>query len=342
VLKFDAAARDAVFRSNAWVSRKMNERGSLSQVDKAELIKWWDALRVIQSRAHSLIDGIQLAQKSKHPDALWLCSLVGSRGLSELASALADEEPDARTLFFRARFEGSAAGYVDAMRKVARMGYAHAQALMAALETGDPEKRAWAELAAAQGSSRDGLLRLSYLLSKGIGGPMDKKRGFAALQQAVELWDREAMRMLWSDHRNPENPRYHSLCRAAALGWGWAINVVVNCVLPSVKKRVLEGQPLLELGAALKGRIDALNNRVLGTSVAKPMIGTALQCVALYDGWMQQVRAAIDLWTVVARRAGLVKDVRVLVAQGLWCERNAWMSPWTKLESADGPGCVMC
>jgi hypothetical protein len=317
---------------------EMNERGSLSHVDKAELIKWLDALRVIQSRAHSLIDGVELARKSTHPDAVWLCARVASRGLSELANALADEEPDARTLFFRARLVGSAAECVDAMRKVAEMGYAHAQAVMAVLETGESEKRAWSELAAAQGS-REGLLRLSYFLSKGVGGPMDKERGFAALQQAAELEEREAMHLLYRDFRHPKNLRYRSLCRAAALGCDWAVKEVVNFVLPSVKKRVLDGQPLLQLGAALKGGIDGANSRVLGASVAEPVIGTALQCVALYEGWMQQVRAAIDLWTVVARRAGLVKDVRLFVARGLWSERAAWMTPWTKLEKE---GCVLC
>jgi hypothetical protein len=324
---------------------KMNQRAS-SAGDKAELIKWWDAVDILRSRMHGLIEGVELARLSQHPDAVWLCSVAASRGTGRLREALEDEERDGRTLFFLSRFESGS----DMVKKAAELGYAPAEALMALLEKEAPSGLAWAEAAAAQ-NDRNGLARLGEFLTKGAWGRMEKERGRAALQLAAELGQREAMLALWKDEAYPTNLRYRWLCRAASCGSHWASLEVVSVALPAVERGELVGPPLLELGGMLAGRLDSSDTQILGLRDPGTSIRTALQCMALYHGWVREVRAAIRTWTGVARRAGVVKDVRVLVARRLWEERDAWMAAWSSLVKLSPSnrkpeqsvvGCVVC
>jgi hypothetical protein len=43
-----------------------------------------------------------------------------------------------------------------------------------------------------------------------------------------------------------------------------------------------------------------------------------------YDRWIAMARAAIACWLATARRLGVVKDIRLLIAQKLWDERAEW------------------
>jgi hypothetical protein len=46
-------------------------------VDKAELVKWWDALRLFTAPyvRHNVAEGVRLARECRHPEAHWLVSL---------------------------------------------------------------------------------------------------------------------------------------------------------------------------------------------------------------------------------------------------------------------------
>jgi hypothetical protein len=178
------------------------ECGLCVRGDKAELIKWWDAVDILRSRVHGLIEGVELARKSQHPDAVWICSVAASRGIGKLRESLADEKPDGRTLFFLSRFEVGS----DMLKEAAELGYAPAQALMALLEKEEPSGLAWAEKSVAQ-LDRNGLARLGEFLTKGVWGRVEKERGRAALLLAAELGQREAMLALWKEDAYPAGRR---------------------------------------------------------------------------------------------------------------------------------------
>jgi hypothetical protein len=89
---------------------------------------------------------------------------------------------------------------------------------------------------------------------------------------------------------------------------------------------------LLELGSALDGHINVARTRIMDQLMTPSLIVAAQQCFALYTECVQRARAAIHCWISIARRAGVIKDVRQMIARALWADRKAWAPAWIPLE----------
>ena len=284
---------------------------------RAEQIKWWNALDFLMGKPwlfHDTARGMRLARSCKHEDAKWLCSLFseeeGETGVP-MGEVLKQQGDDPRALYL---LHAGLYCMTEAMQRAAAQGYAPAQAALSAYGVDDNTRLAWAHKAAAQGD-RDGLLMGGLLRLED-----EKQRGAARalLQAAAELEHVGAMMFLGESFGEDEWQRYHWLGRAAALGNGIAVVVF--------QKGVVGKSPRIrfEVGAACKGLLDRGTGRVFGRDADVIQLEQMQRSAALYDECCDRARAAIECWIGVARRLGVVKDIRALIARAVWEERWQW------------------
>jgi hypothetical protein len=118
--------------------RKMQACGVV--VDKADHIKWWDALDLLW--IGETAKAMELARSSKHPDAQWLVGLFANCGASfdeRFLEVFAEYPDDPRVLHLS--FVVALDGVPDlaSLRRAAELGYAPAQSLLS-LECADGEE----------------------------------------------------------------------------------------------------------------------------------------------------------------------------------------------------------
>jgi hypothetical protein len=146
---------------------KVMNTSEASVVERAEQVKWWDALDVLCSRHFAR--GLEMARQCLHPDAQWLCSLfrAGVEVTRErMREVMLQQGDDPRALFF-ACCDGPLQGNVltraaetgarlhgNVLRRPAEMGYAPAQGRLATLCRGE-EAFPWAASGGAGRSNRD-------------------------------------------------------------------------------------------------------------------------------------------------------------------------------------------
>jgi hypothetical protein len=109
-----------------------------ASVDRAEEIKWWDALDDLPN-VEGVEGALQMARESRHPDARWLESLfpAGERvSKGRMHEVMLEHNDDARAIFISYALvdEGDADG---ALWRAAEMGYAPAQAMLSACVAGE-------------------------------------------------------------------------------------------------------------------------------------------------------------------------------------------------------------
>ncbi len=302
--------------------------------DKAELIKWWDALRLLgcNGSEEKFAEALQLVRECRHPDAVWLASLLpaGTVVTAELLlqSVRAQHEEDARALFLESMLtplckrEGRDAA-VTSLRRAAQLGYAPAQAELSrvlnarSLDEGD-EALEWAQKAAAQGH-RDGMARVADFLFNGWVLDKDEARAVALFKEAAELGS------LWAQHRygrlafgERDWQRYNWWGRAGGEAMCNLLYAAVD--LLALFEAGQLGRVLFEVALAVKRHFE--EDDAIGITNARMI--ELRRVVALYESRCALAREAVDCWSGVGRRLGLVKDMRLMVAKRAWDERWAW------------------
>ncbi len=310
-------------------------------MDKLDQMKWWDALdqlRLIMevgtlASCKSLWNALQLARQSRHPDAQWLCSLfpqhVTEVTADDVIQVMTAHVSDGRALFIRSHL-----GFGLDLHRAAELGYAPAQAAYAeVLWEGD--SFFWASKAAAQGDRR-GLFKKGCALWYGQGCDEDCGSGMALVKEAAELG--HAIAMMWVGQNAfgaHEWQRYRWWGRSAARDCSGVHSMLFQA--SSEQMLLLEEgkgsvRAVFEIGAALKPHLDLANARAFGKPLGVCKQSVQL-CVELHDKWCAEAKKAISCWTVVATRLGVVKDVRLLIAQMLWDDGGAWS--WGKSGNAE-------
>jgi TPR repeat protein len=230
----------------------MNSEGCV--VDKAELIKWFDALDALCETLVVKNTGLEKARRCRlHPDALWVCALfhadaVGSR--VDIARVMDTQGDDPRALFIRGCLTASS----SLQLRAAELGYAPAEA-MVAQKCRDQERLEWARKASAKGD-RTGLMLLGDCFFIGTGGcAVDKGAAMALFRQAADLEKPQAFLRL-AQQAESVALRYYFWGRAAARG-----HTECCCRLLLAERRLekASGEEAFELGRALRGACsDAL------------------------------------------------------------------------------------
>jgi hypothetical protein len=110
----------------------------MERADKADLIRWWDALdQLAGSYSPTNIPlGLRLARRCQHPDAQWLSSLFPDSDSAvtkdEMLRVMQGQGEDLRAMHIRGSLLRCDDFAKDLLQRAAELGYAPAQAAMAA------------------------------------------------------------------------------------------------------------------------------------------------------------------------------------------------------------------
>ncbi len=302
--------------------------------DKADLIRWWDALDAANGWVGTDFgETLRLARTCAHPDAKWLCALFPEEGTpsdekAEAVLVAQGDDPRAQLLIVYVRHFGC----YDGTWRAAAMGYAPAQAdLGAGVVPFVPqnEQLEWAEKAAAQGD-RNGLYAVVRCLEQlKSDDPATSKRMLDCCREAADLGQASAMyefgntfsahdwrRMRWHGRSAAKRD-----ARAARALQGAAVEL-----LPELKRgNRLVARAVFEIGAAVRDHIVPGRPLAFCQQPSAEQLAALGRTVALHARCPACARRAIECWLGVARRLRIVKDIRQLIARRLWEERWAWI-----------------
>jgi hypothetical protein len=121
--------------------------------------------------------------------------------------------------------------------------------------------------------------------------------------------------------------------QAAELGqryrwWGRAtarnVNIGITRLISAAGGSGRSPRVVLELGAALSGRMDEEMEELFEMVCDAKAVQAARLCIRRYEKWCEEAKEGVRCWLLAARRQGVVKDVRVMVARMLWEQRAFW------------------
>jgi hypothetical protein len=304
----------------------MENTGALV-VDRAEQIKWWNAIDAFKKRRNGdrkIRKGLKIARSCRHPDSMWLASLFPA-GVAvteqRVAQVMLEQGSDRRALFFAGML-----GSTALLQRSAEMGYAPAQAQMAA-RCKDELCFEWARRAAEQ-MDRGGLHMLGLCYRNGCGCVEDKDKWLALCAQAAEL---EHPRAQWVHSRvafgRLDWQRYHWWGRALANGYtdysfGEDVLTLLD-LLPSFEKGE-HGRLLHAVAPLVRAAVNVATTAVPRVPVSDTARAKINRLFVLNEAMLRRARRAIACWSMAGRQCGVVKDVRVVVAKMAWEDVWRW------------------
>jgi TPR repeat protein len=289
--------------------------------DKADLIRWWDALPALVRGAFA--KGLRLARESQHPDAKWMSSLFPSDNVSreELIRVMEAQGDDPRALYLRDMRLGVENGVL--LRRAAEMGFAPAQYELGTQRTRRryiEEGTVWLDKAAVQGYR-------AALFSKGctIFRQEGLERALPLLREAAELHDPNAefeYGMRAFGESDPE--RYVWYCRAAEHGYPVSSLVWSLCKLFASSVGEDLGQIVFVVGPVLKQHLDVSKQTIFDEKVCIDEAEKLQHVAEWYKKRRDAAKRAIESWSIVGRRLNVAKDMRVKIARLAWEQRWMW------------------
>jgi hypothetical protein len=302
----------------------MRMKGAVVLVERSEQVKWWDALDELGKswNVANVEKGLQLARECRHADAQWLASLFPpgeAVAPDRMIAVLLAQGDDPRALFIASQV-GSLYDNVR-LKRAAEMGYAPAQAVLSTSMPDDDQAFLLAERAVAQGD-RSALNSLAWMTSRGRGCTKNVAKGIELFRQAAELGHATASYMYATRAFGEEDFERFLWCGRAAL---------LGAHVPEFCRAVLGLIPSFETGE--HGRILHLVAPVLRVVVDRRQssslkvedeLGAAPRVAELHAAMLTRAREAIASWSLVSRRLGIVKDVRVMIAKMVWEEPWRW------------------
>jgi hypothetical protein len=287
-------------------------------------VKWWDAIAAWGNVW--VLKGLENVRDSEHPDAQWLGSLFPDHVTTwkRVREFLLQQGGDDRRALF---FAGKLRRKNDVMlRRAAVMGYHPAQAEMSERTKADSweESYAWA-VEASSGGDRHGTYRLAVCLTEGRGCEKDMARGIELYRTAAK-WDHPVAQFYLGQVAYGERDwqRYYWWGRASlrCVGSG-VLRDAVFALLPSFQSGE-NGLILHVLSVAITDTIDVDYEAVFGRQLSGADFAKMQRVLQLHKAMLRRAKCAIDCWSIVARRLGMAKDMRVTIAKMAWDECWKW------------------
>jgi hypothetical protein len=304
----------------------MNAEGSV--VDKAEQVKWWDAMDALYSvpgrKVNDVERGLQMARECRHPDAEWLAALFPAgiavtREQMERVMRSKSDDPRAMFLAWSLDVHGDAEAL---LQRAAHMGYAPAQAQMTSRAVGKAAFE-WARKAGAQGD-RDGIYQLGYSLLRGQGCTEDREAGLDFLRQSAELGCPNAQEEYgWEAFGERHWQRLYWWGCAGSRGFDSPFVGTVLTLVPTFETGEL-GRVLHTVAPFIRKNLDCSLRTMFRSVLGRTEMESFQLVVKLHDAMLERAARAIACWSVVGMRCGVVKDVRVLISKMLWKEPWHW------------------
>jgi hypothetical protein len=313
-------------------------------IDVGEKIKWWDALDAFEAWPHfskrRIADGftraLELMHACRHPDAQWLVSLLPAdvdltrQSVSEALLKNGGGDPRALFLAWRVAVDPG-----DALvMRAAEMGYAPAQAQVSIRLSHLVNRVEWASRAAEQGD-RAGLCQLAYCLDRGWDCEKDAAKAILLFRAAAVFESPQAQfeyghlafgKVDWH--------RFHWSGRAAKRGYAVpGFCSAMAALLPEFEQGK-HGRVLFEGAPVIRGDFSDAQS-VLDRCCEGWFEDKRFQrIVELYEAMTGRARQAVLCWCVVARRHGVAKDVRLMIAK--MAREEVWLWSKTEEEQSDG------
>ncbi len=296
--------------------------------EKREAIKWFHARHIFFSRhGDALAHGLALARDSDHEDARFLVSLfsMSPRDDAEAAKVFLARQDDARCLSWAARLGA------DPLRELyvrsAAGGYSWGQLVRGEFCDDRVEEIGWVEKAVAQ-EDPDAMMRLAFLLSQSpaADGTVNTARIHQLYRQAAELGHGYGQ-YCCAINCCPDNSlqQFEWVRRAVSQADGLsAVAALIANFEPQLALFDAEGygRIVFEIGAAL---FAAELDWKVWSSPECILAGERI--LSLFQQWCSEAKTGILCWIWLARKLGIVKDVRLMIADRIWDERAAWSEP---------------
>jgi hypothetical protein len=312
-----------------WESTK-KMRGA-AVVDKAEQIKWADALDELIGPiflAPNIEAGLRMARECCHPDARWLAALfppgVVVTKKESMREVMLQQGEDPQALFIGWHMLEFSVRDVDAspLLRSAELGYAPAQAALSVRgQVGVEGNVKWAELAAVQGE-RLGMCSLGLSRYLALGCAENREEGIGLLKRAADLESPQALSAYGQLSFDRQDWEWYEWCGRAALR-GHQAPLFAGRVarqLPMFQSRKLI-RVLHTAAPVVRVLLDPAYERLLrGCTLTED--AEALGKIVRLDARLVCARLAIACWGIVACRLGVAKDMRIMIAKIVW--EQAW------------------
>ncbi len=300
----------------------------LSKIDfgvpLVELFKWLDVrdnLLGQNERKQDIAAALALARDSKHPDAVWLTSILKDVSTKEDArEVFLLHENDARGLCFAWHLADDREVDLPLLRRASELGNAFACSTLSWKIWSENKEEAFrlAQFAASK-QERDGFSLLDFYFRYGVGCEKDLNLAKQNLLIGAEL-----------GHVGAAVEYGRLLYFSDPARWLWFERAALRgrpaLFLRSFPKQVKQffsssgnATVVFLIGRALKGSINMEKKRIFGTGYKfDSCISLANQAVSFYDSQIKSARLAVDTWTLVATRLRLIKDMRMFIGKMIW------------------------
>jgi hypothetical protein len=217
------------------------------------------------------------------------------------------------------------------LQRAAESGYAPAQARLSRQDTVEPQVAfEWAQKAAKQGN-RIGLFLLGHRLCLGDGCLENEEKGLQLLRESAEL-ECAAAQFCYSEFGIGDRDweRYHWWGRAVSRGYmAEGFRAAVFRLLRSFSKGE-NGRILQIVAPVMTVHLEAMRCTGSIPTIPAGFVKNYQRLIGLFDAMLGRARQAIACWSIVARRCGVVKDIRLVIAKMAWAEPWRWGEKETK------------
>jgi TPR repeat protein len=202
--------------------------------------------------------------------------------------------------------------------------------MLASLLTND-ESFVWAQKAAAQ-RNRRGLYQLGLCHVRAVGCARDERKATELCKAAADLGFPAALYHYGKRAYSATDwERYH--WQGLAVSRGFAAEFFVDHVLDLLRAFEMGGEcRILHTAAPVIAEHLRVNEQsVFWKRIGRTKMERIRRILVLHDEMLQRAREAIDCWSMAARRCGVVKDMRVMIA------KMAWQEPWRWCARSSAP-----
>ena len=298
----------------------------------AEFLKWLAARDIflgVKHKKQDIAKGLELAAACDYPEAKWLVSLFPrSLGIPTVSKAvhtfLSLGPNDSRGLAFAALV----GEVIDKtlLKPAAELGNALAQSWLSLF--GHSSDRFGLARQAAEAGEPNGMEALAVCYFEGLGVERNVAMAKHWWIKAAECNDTSALYHLGEQFCTRSAPdRYRYWVRAIKGGHVTTRIEFFKGVVVNVDAWSPNLETIFVIGEILNGNVLLPEGVVFGFPF-KPgrerEFEACVTCVERYKKWKGQCLAAINCFLVVARRLGVVKDMRRVICALLWAERVTW------------------
>ncbi len=312
---------------------KAEDSTSKGEAEARDWIEWLKARDAIlgdnEAGEVRVADGLAVARKCRHPDAVWLCGILPYHVASakELCEAV-ECHPHHQVALLILALVGSPPDYWAGVERAALAGSGRAAALMAGELSPAAERRVrYAQQAAALNEPAGFYELWRMSLDEEVRGEMLAKAAHLGLARAQDAY---------ADKFKHGSREWCTWKAAAAAGGHAAAAQSFLACAERMQSELSSGlarraEICYYVGGLLQGHVDEAASTAYGILRHFVTFKLLLRLVRTYASNQKSAREAVENWLLVAHavnaslgRVLVNKDVRGLVARTIWQDRWCW------------------